>query len=187
MMRFIYPFHPSSPPPFLYWNLHDFQVLTLYMERLSKENAWLSLVLLLFRVEQFVLLVLSKNSWRDAVFFSVWSVTDCQATGDQRKVPSPLDFAYLPNCLKEGEGRKGKRWGAVDVLRSLSHLVRWCCLCVLLGSFSAFVLKRKNYSWSPRINLLQPFKGILPLCTIMRTFFVMSCNQQPKKPQSIWL
>lgn len=98
------------------------------------KNASLSLVLWLSRVAQFVLLMLSKNSWGDAVFFSVWAATDCQATRDHGKALSPFDFAM------------GCSW-CIEVTLTLGGVMMPACM--LLGYFFAFkeeelFLKSKN-------------------------------------------
>lgn len=144
MMRFICPF----PPSFL-----SILALTWFPRAdFMYGKASLRLVLWLSHVAQFVLLVLSENSWGDAVFFSIWAATDCQATRDHGKALSPFDFAY-------GREGGGCSW-CIEVTLTLTGVMMPACM--LLGYFFAFVLRRKNYFWNPRINLLWSFKGILP-------------------------
>lgn len=75
--------------------------------------------------------------------------------GYQRPRESTLPFWF---CL--WEGREGGCSWCIEVTLTLTGVMMPACM--LLGYFFAFVLRRKNYFWNPRINLLWPFKGILP-------------------------
>lgn len=157
MMRCIYLFPPSF--------LHGIYMVSKCWLCIQKDftkrmlrSAW---YFCCYNVEQFVLSVLSKNSWRDTVFFQ--RLVCDWLPGYQRPEEStfPFWFCLSPQQFEKKRRDGGRRDGCSWLLRSLSHSVRQCCLWALLGYFFAFALRRKKYFWRSRINMLQLFKCIL--------------------------